>query len=251
MTMRIIVNADDLGMSPQVNAAVFELMSRGVVSSATLIANAPAVREAAAMLTRFPRCSFGAHLNLTQYAPLSRGSDADRLVDGNGQMTRGIASLRRVGLGLLRAAYTEWCAQVELLLSLGVEISHFDSHNHVHTQPQFFPVLKAIQRRYGIRRVRLSKNLYSADQPCSRRLLWQKHAYNAALRSLYHTRTTGTFTELMTLHRVSEAGRLPGGDVEAMVHPGAPYAGPETALLQSDWLATVTHDGRLISYRDV
>ena len=252
MTTRIIVNADDLGMSPTVNDAVFELMAEGRVSSATLIANAPAVRQAVSMIARFPRCSFGAHLNLTQYEPLSRGGDAHRLVDADGKMSRGIVSLRRLGPGLLRAAYSEWCAQVELLLSLGVEISHFDSHNHVHTQPQFFPVLKAVQRRYGIRRVRLSKNLYSADQPCSRSVWWQKRAYNIALRAVYRTRTTARFTELMTFERVSQApNSVPTGDVEVMVHPGAPYAGAETELLRSEWMAETMRSAPLISYREL
>lgn len=167
-------------------------------------------------------------------------------------MTRGIVSLRRLGPGLLQAAYAEWCAQVELLVSLGVEISHFDSHNHVHTQPQFFPVLKAVQRRYRVRRVRLSKNLYSADQPCSVALRWQKRAYNGALRAAYRTRTTDAFTELMTFERVWQSSNQPAiGDVELMVHPGAAYAGPETALLRSEWMTRLAHGAQLISYREL
>ena len=46
-SIAIIVNADDLGMSAAVNEATFDLMSRGRISSATLLANAPAAREAA------------------------------------------------------------------------------------------------------------------------------------------------------------------------------------------------------------
>jgi len=43
----IIVNADDLGMSAAVNEATCDLISKGRVSSATLLANAPATRRGA------------------------------------------------------------------------------------------------------------------------------------------------------------------------------------------------------------
>jgi hypothetical protein len=69
----VIVNADDLGMSREVNDAIFELMSRGRISSATILANAPATRDAARRAQAFPRCSFGVHLNLTQFEPLTGG----------------------------------------------------------------------------------------------------------------------------------------------------------------------------------
>ena len=87
-SIAIIVNADDLGMSAAVNEATFDLMSRGRISSATLLANAPAAREAACRAAAFPDCSFGVHLNVTQFEPLTKGSGARLLVDERGQMTR-------------------------------------------------------------------------------------------------------------------------------------------------------------------
>ena len=243
----VIVNADDLGMSQTVNEATFDLMAKGRISSATMMANGPAVCDAARGVARFPGCSFGVHLNLTQFEPLTGGPGARLLIDERGQMSR--ANERaRPGLDRLRAVYDELCAQIERVASLGVRISHIDSHNHVHTRSAVFPALKEVQRRYGIRRVRLSKNFYTPDRPCSPKKLWKKRAYNWALKSIYRTRTTDIFTEFLTYYHADPASTRGFGLIELMVHPGAAYAAEETSALHSEW--TARHPGRvrLISY---
>jgi predicted glycoside hydrolase/deacetylase ChbG (UPF0249 family) len=232
----VIVNADDLGISEQVNDAIFELMAEGRISSATLMANGPAVRHAAIQLKHFPRCSFGAHLNLTQFEPMSRSVTSRLLVDGTGQMTRANEQ-SAPSRACLKAMYEEMRAQVEGLAALGVPISHFDSHNHIHTRPLVLPALKALQKHYGMRKVRISKNLYAADQPCSTGLRWKKGAYNWALRHVYRTTTTDAFTEFLTFCDTAGRTRSHYKSVELMVHPGASYAARETEVLRSSWLA--------------
>lgn len=253
----IIVNADDLGISRGVNDATFDLIAKGRISSATIMANAPATREAARRAAMFPRCSFGVfrkcsfgvHLNLTEFEPLTGGPGAQLLVDERGQMSRSrLNASARPSLEWLRAVYVELCAQVERVGSLGVGISHIDSHHHVHTMPCVFPAVKAVQRRYGIRRVRLAKNFYSPEQPCPAGLVWKKRAYNWALRSMYATRTTDAFTEFLTWYHAEPTRQRTPGRIELMVHPGASYAAEETALLDTDWIARTDLPLRLISY---
>lgn len=254
----VIVNADDLGMSREVNDATFDLIAKGRISSATIMANAPATREAARRAAMFPRCAFGAfrtcsfgvHLNLTEFTPLTGGPGARLLLDDHGQMSRPRLSeaSARPSLEWLRAVYAELCAQVERVGSLGVGISHIDSHHHVHTIPFVFPAVKAIQRRYGIRRVRLAKNFYSPDQPCPAGLALKKRAFNWALRSMYSTRTTDAFTEFLTYYHAEPTRKRSPGRIELMVHPGASYAAEETALLDTDWIARAELPLHLISY---
>jgi predicted glycoside hydrolase/deacetylase ChbG (UPF0249 family) len=249
--LAVIINADDLGMNQEVNDATFELIAKGRISSATIMANAPATREAARRALMCPKtCSFGVHLNLTQFEPLSGGPGARLLVDERGQMSRAIETARPC-LERLRAIYAEFCAQIERVAALGVGISHIDSHNHVHTRPLVFPVVKAIQRRYGIRRVRLAKNFYSPDRPCPAGLAWKKRAYNWALQSMYATRTTDAFTEFLTYYHAEPARKRSLGRIELMVHPGASYAAEETALLDTDWIARTELPLHLISYAQV
>ena len=246
----VIVNADDLGMSREVNDATFDLIANGRISSATIMANAPATGEAARTASKFPRCSFGVHLNLTQFEPLTRGAGAVLLVDASGQMSRANETAR-ANRARLRAIYQELCAQIERIRSLGVRISHLDSHHHVHTRPLCFAALKAVQRRYRITTVRLSKNFYLAERPCPPALAWKKRAFNWALRSVYRTQTTDAFTELGTYYRADAASRGSIQRIELMVHPGAAGAAEETAILESNWIVRADPAVRLISYAEL
>jgi predicted glycoside hydrolase/deacetylase ChbG (UPF0249 family) len=243
----VIVNADDLGISEAVNHATFELMAKGRISSATIMANGPAVQQAARLSRRFPAYSFGVHLNLTQFEPLTGGSRARLLVDDCGQMSRANERTQPT-TERLWAMYEEMCAQIDRVVALGVNVSHLDSHNHIHTRPALFPALKNAQRRYGIRRVRLSKNFYSSDRPCAPGLRWKKDAFNWALKSIYRTRTTEAFTEFLTYWHADPVSRRWVGLIELMVHPGAAGALEETAILDGDGFALAGLHLPLIPY---
>jgi predicted glycoside hydrolase/deacetylase ChbG (UPF0249 family) len=250
--MRVIVNADDLGASPEVNDAIFDMMSRGRISSATIMANGPAAAAALREATRFPQCSFGIHLNLTQYGPLTRSAGlAPVLRDGELARERLRAAPRRPALVL--AAFEEWRAQVGRVLDAGVLVSHFDSHHHVHTMPFLLPALKAVMARSRVRHVRLSKNLYTDAMRPPRRKLFEKDAFNAALRHvLPRARTTEIFTEFQTFCDLVKAGRtIEARTVELMVHPGADSDAyrAETALLAEQPISELCRGAQLVSYR--
>lgn len=245
--MLMIINADDLGMSEEVNEAIFGLLAERRISSATVMANAPAMRHALAGLTRFPDCSFGVHLNLTQFTPITGGAGARLLVDERGELSRAIETASPTP-ARLRAAYDEICAQIRLVASLGQRVTHFDSHHHVHTRPFLFPVLKAAQRRYAIRKVRIAKNLYSPEQAYSRALEARKRVYNWALRHVYPTQTTDVFTELLTFHQLRHQRDVTWRSIELMTHPGADYAAQEMSVLRSDWLDDLATRSQMVSY---
>jgi hypothetical protein len=246
----IVVNADDLGIREDINQAIFDGMARGTVTSATLLANGPALSDAIRGLSRFPRCSFGVHLNLTEFQPLSPQSKnglAAILKDGNfnGNAIREV----RITPAMLRAVYREWCAQIDRLRSLGVELSHFDAHHHVHTIPQMLPVLAALSRRYGVRKIRISRNLYSPAERPGGSLLRKKWLYNSALRALGF-RTTGLFTDLVTFMRECPQ-RAPKSRIELMTHPGSCPRDEESRLLASDWPKELSYPVRLVSYKAI
>ena len=84
-TMKIIINADDFGMSLNVNDAILDLLAREKISSSTILANGPFVEQACAQIHRFPQCSFGVHLNVTEFRPVSQTPALDRLLDSRGE----------------------------------------------------------------------------------------------------------------------------------------------------------------------
>lgn len=228
----IIVNADDLGMSREVNETIFELMSRNRISSATIMANGPAFEDAVRVVGKLGNRSFGVHLNLTEFRPLSDVPWAPALTNLDGLLCRDIAKAA-VKPALVRAIYEELCAQVTRVLQAGVSVSHFDSHHHIHTVPFVFPIVKAVQRRFGIRKIRISKNIYSERAPCPPALRLKKNVYNWALQA--GSETTEGFTDLSSFCEAARNRPIWQQTIELMVHPGAPGSEQETALLSSAW----------------
>ena len=250
--MNIIVNADDLGMSPSVNDAIFEAMAAGSITSATILANGPAVSQVAERCGKFPHRSFGVHLNLTQYEPVCPGSVVDLAPVLNDRGCFNGNSIRevRIDVRLLRAIYREWCAQIDRVLALGIEPSHLDAHHHVHTIPQMLPVLAALRRRYKIRRVRISRNMYEDFERPSGTLLTKKRLYNHALRGLGF-RTTQMFTDFLTFIHLCAQNRPRCRSVELMTHPGSSPGGEEANLLKNGWTHQLSYRFSLISYHSV
>jgi predicted glycoside hydrolase/deacetylase ChbG (UPF0249 family) len=252
--MKVIVNADDLGASREVNDAIFGLMRDGRVSSATIMANGPAVEEVLRDVSRFPMCSFGIHLNLTQYPPLHGGARLAAIVR-DGEFARDRIRRVRPTPRLLLGVFEEWTAQVERVRAGGVRVSHFDSHHHVHTIPFLLPAVKALMAKTGVRRLRISKNLYSKELPTSRAKLAQKAALNAAFRHvLPRARTTAVFTEFQSFYDLVRGGaRLTMPSIELMAHPGAgsDLYRRETELIAAHPVHTLFTGARLVSYHDV
>ena len=246
----VLINADDLGYSSVVNDSIFDLIERGLVTSPTLMANAPAIEEASRRLCQYPQASFGIHLNLTEFPPLTKNTALTPLLDSDGCMHSGAIALRLTSL-TLAAMEAELTAQVQRVINLGVSVSHFDSHHHCHTRPQIFPILKRLQKRFGVRRVRLSRNVFDVNEIVSPLLRAKKAMWNAALRHCSPTRTTDGFLSFQSFHEHLCQGTLSKGVVELMCHPGNSLFQEENRLLTGDWIQRLPPGIRLISYNDV
>src|SRR5215469_5979938 len=142
--MHIRVNADDLGLTAPVNDESFDLISRGLVHSASIIANAPETVDAIKRAGKYPRCRFGVHLNVTQFQPLRPAAAFAPVLDKRGDFANTFWRVRR-DKPLLLAVYREWSAQIERCLELGLCPAHIDSHHDVHLLPEFLPVVFRLQ----------------------------------------------------------------------------------------------------------
>lgn len=250
MPVRIIVNADDLGISPVVNDAIFRAMERGVITSATMLANGPEVAGAAKLAPRFPNCSFGVHLNLTEFEPLTTDKSLSPLLDERGFFHGPAIREVAIQLPLLKAIYREWSAQVERLVALGIQPSHIDGHHHVHTIPWMLPILRAVRKRFRINKARISMNLYGSSARASRMLLAQKSLFNTTLRAAGF-KTTHIFTDFGIYLRVCAEQPPDASTVELMTHPGSSFSDEETQLLAGDWTKRLSYSPVLISYNDL
>lgn len=248
--MSVIVNADDLGLSPFVNDQIFSLISQGRVTSSTIMANAPAADDALARAAEFPGASFGVHMNCTQFRPITKDSALKPLLNDDGEFTLDLKPAR-YSSAVRHAIYREWCAQIEKVKEAGIRISHIDSHHHSHTEPAFFFALKAIQKRFGIRKVRLTRNIFDPHERLPKGLPIKKQLWNLALRHYFSTRTTDYFTSLATFCANLHEGCSFDGTIELMVHPGHPRFTAETDLAGTDWASEFNANYDLVTYHDI
>jgi predicted glycoside hydrolase/deacetylase ChbG (UPF0249 family) len=250
----LIINADDLGISEENTAATASLMERGRVTSATILANGEDLESAVNVARSLPRCSFGVHLNLTEGPPLTDSSRLSPLLGEDGQFTRLVFSEPLAG-PLLSAVEEEWVAQVEKVRATGLRVTHLDSHEHVHTIPRLFFAFKAVQRRTGIRKARITKNLYdSSSPPGSSLVLVKKRAWTFALRHYLRTRTTEGFSDFGSFFRAAKERPLHLRNLEVMVHPAAGDEfgfREEIELLETDWEKELPFQVRLLSFHQL
>jgi hopanoid biosynthesis associated protein HpnK len=150
---RLIVNADDFGLTAKVNQAIVDGHCRGLISSTSLLANGEAFESAVALSRQAPRLGIGVHLNLTEGKPVAPGSGIPSLINGQGFFARTPGSLwRAILLGRVSTAEVEkeLRAQIEKVLAAGIVPTHLDSHKHVHALPVLGKMSIRLAREYGI-----------------------------------------------------------------------------------------------------
>jgi len=250
MSIRIVVNADDLGINEEVNEAIFRRLENRTVTSSTILSNGPFTAQALRRMHRFPECSFGVHLNLTEFKPLSASGQValSEILDEQGHFNGNAIREIKIGARILRAIYREWCEQIENVIRMGAQPSHLDGHHHVHTIPQMLPVLALLRRRYKINRIRISRNLYNTQFLPTPGMLARKKLYNRALRSVGF-KTTGIFTDLETFVTLCSIKPPEKPTIEVMTHPGSEAHIEESGLLDSDWLTALAYQANLVSYK--
>lgn len=103
----LILNADDFGLAPSINAGIVEAHRAGVVTSSSLMVERPAAAEAAALAHRHPALSIGLHFDDHSAGP-GELDDASWIK-------------------------SEYARQLERFRALmGADPTHVDSHHHVH-----------------------------------------------------------------------------------------------------------------------
>lgn len=236
---RLILNADDFGLSSGVNRAILELHRAGRLTSTTLMARAAATEEAMALARSAPSLGVGCHVVLADGEPLLAARQLPTLVDSRSlrfQPTLG-AFLSRLLSGRIRPSEieAEAAAQIALLKQRGLRLTHIDTHKHTHMFPAVLrPVLRAA-RAAGICAVR------NPFEPAwSRRATpnapWTRRAEVSLLRRLEpafrrivaeegFATTDGAIGVLATgtldaATMSSLLGSLPDGTWELVTHPG-------------------------------
>jgi chitin disaccharide deacetylase len=139
MSARLILNADDFGLTPGINRAIGELNSAGVLTSTTLMANGPAFEDAVAVAHAHPTLGVGCHIVLTDGIPVAPPETIPSLLGPDRKSFRpSLADFIQALLrGKIKSAEIELEAlfQIHKLQRSGIAITHLDTHKHTHLFP--------------------------------------------------------------------------------------------------------------------
>lgn len=146
---RVVINADDFGISDGVCRAILELFNIGAISNTTIMV---ASYDSLHYLLKWNVSTLakraGIHLQLTSGKPVSPPREVPSLVDRQGYF---LPKERLVAVGEPQDVETEWRRQIEVGSDmLGEMPTHLDSHHGVHRIPRFFDVYLSIAYRYHI-----------------------------------------------------------------------------------------------------
>jgi chitin disaccharide deacetylase len=136
LSRRLIVNADDLGLSDGVNRGIARAHREGIVTSASLMVRAPAAASAAALVRTLPRIAVGLHVDLGEWV----------FRDGGWRIRYQVVDTRDRD-----AVAAETASQLEAFRALlGTDPTHLDSHQHVHRDEPVRSILLAHGERLGV-----------------------------------------------------------------------------------------------------
>ena len=258
----IIFNADDFGISPGVNKAIFKAHTEGVLNSTSIMITLKYVPEAIELAKQMPNLNIGLHGNLTNENSVLPHNDIPLLTTPNGKFKHGFVNLAILSVihpkELKRQAKAEIKAQIEKALALGIKLTHLDSHRHIHMIPSVFKAFMELCQEYNIPRLRfvnenpintiksteskewltdggLIKNLVLTSCAVANRLLWG-YKSDTYFYSIVNTCK-------ITRDKIKNI-KIPTGynTVEVGIHPGLPE-------VDKQYLADVFDDNILKDYR--
>ena len=244
--IRLVINADDLGLHPRIDDGIFQAAEAGVLTSATVLVTgttAPTAVEQAKVYG----LGLGVHLCLTSHLSPAAAPRDVRWVAPGGRFRANWAEFSAAWLSRLRPAdevALELRAQVQRARELGVDVDHLDTHQHL----LLLPGMTAI-----VEKLALELNLPLRWPVAPPRLNWLAHPRSTAKTMLlnalgaakpaaqarriqsYGVHESGRLTEARLLRLIEQ---LPDGPAEIISHPGLnPGVIAEDPEWRYDWEA--------------
>jgi hopanoid biosynthesis associated protein HpnK len=163
---KLIVNADDFGLSGGANQAVIRAYREGILTSTSLMAGGRAFAEAVSLARENPGLQVGLHLTLLQGRAVLPPEELPGLVDreGNFPVDPVLTGMRYFFRRSLRSELQrEIGAQILRFRETGLPLSHIDGHLNIHMHPTVFSILAELMPKYGISSFRLTRENLAQD----------------------------------------------------------------------------------------
>jgi chitin disaccharide deacetylase len=235
---RLIVNADDFGLSRSVNEAVIRAHREGILTTASLMVNEPGFAEAVSLAKENPKLGVGLHLTLLHGHSALAPDKIPGLVDSHGEFSNspvGVGMKYFFNTSLQGQLRAEIHAQFEKFRSTGLPLDHVNGHLHLHLHPVIFKILMEDAEKLGIRHFRLTRDCLDRSRRMSTGHLFYKVSH-AGIYEWLSSRARKTLQQKNIKHaqitfgllqnsRVDEdyllklLPELPPGDSELYSHP--------------------------------
>ena len=154
-TKLLILHADDLGVAHSVNAASFDALDKGAVSSASIMMPTPWVTEVATYARQHPNADLGLHLTLTsewltyRWGSVESKDKVPSLLDSTGTFPNDVPPV--VARAKPAEVERELRAQVERAMALGIRPTHLDSHmGALFTTPELIATYVKVAHDYHL-----------------------------------------------------------------------------------------------------
>ncbi len=226
---KLIVNADDFGLTAGVNRAIVETHAGGVVSSTTLMANGAAFEDAVTAARSVPNLSVGCHVVLVDGTPVSPPDTVDTLLAiRSAEPDKFYSSLSAFAARAMLGGFdrdqlvAEVTAQIRKIQATGLQVTHLDTHKHAHIFPEILVALLRAARICGVRAIRnpfVPLKAMHARQFKGKRDLWKRYGQVRMLHTF-----SGQFRQ-----RTKRAGVLTPDGVVGVIETGS----VDTSLLRS------------------
>ncbi|MCC6536100.1 MAG: polysaccharide deacetylase family protein [Bryobacterales bacterium] len=153
--IRLILHADDVGMSHSTNRAAIEMLEAGAVSSASIMMPCPWVSEIAEYARKHPEKDLGLHLTLTsewrvyRWGPVAPRDKVPGLLDPDGYLWRRVEDVATHATAA--EVETELRAQIAKATQHGIRFTHFDTHmGTLYARPDYFQVFEKLGREFNV-----------------------------------------------------------------------------------------------------
>lgn len=160
MLKKLVINADDFGLSSGVNRAVEQAWQQGILTQASLMAGGDAFDEAIAIAERNPGLQVGLHLTLVQGRPVLPPDKVPGLVTANGCFPDNpvLMGMKLFFDPTIRMQLrNEIEAQILKVKQAGIPLSHIDGHLNIQMHPTVFSVLSELMQLHGITSFRITR----------------------------------------------------------------------------------------------
>ena len=166
--MKILLNADDYGLTKGVTDGIIQSHVNGIVQSATLMMNGLAASYAVEQARLYPSLQVGIHLVLTWGKPIAADSDSLTNEKGLFKFKNSDTTITEEDLQVVEK---EWQSQIEAFQKTGLPLHHIDSHHHVHGWPDLKEVIIRLAKKYKVP-VRFAESIKDESNILLTQALW-------------------------------------------------------------------------------